>query len=246
MSVALGVSGWLLAVTGLGTAALIRIRLSRHAEAVARACHEVRGPLTAVRLGLEPAVSPPRLSDSRLRAIELELGRAGVALDDLSAARVPRRPSQLEPVELGRLVASSVDAWRPVALAQGVSIAFEAPQGPFWVLGERLRLAQAVGNLLANATEHGGGAIEVRVGASGGEVHVEVADDGPGLPASLEELARRRRRRRPGAERGHGLGITGRVAEAHRGRLTAAPGERGARLVLALPAAPERGQIAPV
>lgn len=240
MSVALGISGWLLAVTGIGTAAVIRIRLSRHAEAVARACHEVRGPLTAVRLGLEPAASARRLTHSRLRAIELELGRAGVALDDLAAARMQRRPAQLEPVELGRLVAASVDAWRPVALAQGASLTLEATPRPLWVLGERLRLAQAVGNLLANAIEHGGGAIVVRLGGSMETVRVEVADDGPGLPAPLDQLVHRRRKRDRRSERGHGLGIACRIAEAHRGRLAAPSGERGASLVLELPAGPDR------
>jgi signal transduction histidine kinase len=240
MSVALGVSGWLLAVTGIGAAALIRIRLTRHADAVARACHEVRGPLTAVRLGLEPASSLPRLSPSRLRAIELELGRAGVALDDLSAARVHRGPARVEPVEVGRLVASSVEAWRPVALAQGASIALKASPRPLWVLGERLRLAQALGNLLANAIEHGGGAIEVRLGCSAGKVQVEVGDDGPGLPGPLDQLNRRRWTWGGGAQRGHGLRIAGRVADAHSGRLAAAPSERGTRLVLELPSAPDR------
>lgn len=240
MSVALGIGGWLLAVTGLGAAALIHIRLTRHAHAVARACHEVRGPLTAVRLGLEPATSVPRLSQSRLRAIELELGRAGIALDDLSAARVQRGPARVEPVELGRLVASSVEAWHPVALAQGASIALEASPRPLWLLGERLRLAQAVGNLLANAIEHGGGRIRVRLGFSVGKVQVEVGDDGPGLPAPLDQLTRRRRKWGGGAERGHGLRIAGQVADAHRGRLLAAPSERGARLVLELPSVPDR------
>ena len=54
-------------------------------EAVARACHELRGPLAAARLGLELGVRVGELSPAQLRALELELGRASLALDDGTA-----------------------------------------------------------------------------------------------------------------------------------------------------------------
>ena len=107
--------------------------------------------------------------------------------------------------------------------------------------GDRRRLAQAVGNLLANAIEHGGGTVEVRVGRRGRLVRVEVSDDGRGLPAPVAELRRRARRSR-GAH-GHGLAVASSIAEVHRGRLAAASAEVGARLVLELPAAGDRGTI---
>ncbi len=110
--------------------------------------------------------------------------------------------------------------------------------------GDRLRLAQAVGNLVANAIEHGGGTVEVRGGAHRDRVRLEVIDGGTGLPEPVDRLVRRaghghtrRDRARKRAGRGRGLAIAAAIAEAHGGRLAAAPSERGARLVLELPVA---------
>lgn len=242
MSVVLGIGGWLLAVTGIGIAALIRLRLARQADAVARACHEVRGPLTAVRLGLELGGRLRQLSQSRLQAIELELSRAAVALDDLSAGRALRIAA--EAVDIAELVTSSVEAWRPVAASNGTTIILHASPLPLRVAGERLRLAQAVGNLLANAIEHGGGAVQVRLRHEAARACIEVMDDGPGLPAPIDHLLRRGANRGR-AGRGHGLGIVSAVAAAHGGRLAVAPSNRGARIVLELPAFRHLGDIEP-
>jgi signal transduction histidine kinase len=67
-----------------------------------------------------------------------------------------------------------------------------------------------------------------------GRARIEVVDTGPGLPAPVEELTRRRRAGR--GARGRGLAIAAAVAASHGGRLAAEPSRRGARLVLELPA----------
>jgi signal transduction histidine kinase len=97
-----------------------------------------------------------------------------------------------------------------------------------------VRLAQAVGNLVANAIEHGGSRVELRAAAAGGRVRVEVRDDGPGLPAPIPVLIRRARGGR--GRRGRGLAIAADVAARHGGRLGSAPASTGACLVLELPA----------
>jgi signal transduction histidine kinase len=104
------------------------------------------------------------------------------------------------------------------------------------VRGDRFRIAQATGNLIANAIEHGGGVVEVQGRGHAAGARIEVTDSGCGLPAPVAELARRAHRGR--GPRGRGLAIALAVAEAHGGRLAAAPSERGARLVLDLPAEP--------
>ncbi|MBV8220428.1 MAG: HAMP domain-containing histidine kinase, partial [Solirubrobacterales bacterium] len=161
-------------------------------ETVARACHELRGPLTAARLGLQLGASSGELTPARLRAIDLELGRAALALDDLDGARTPgigpwRAP---EPVAIDQLVSDSVEAWRAAALSRGVSLQGSWSGGSARVWGDRLRLAQATGNLIANAIEHGGGVVEVRGRADTGWARIEVSDTGPGLPAPVAALAR--------------------------------------------------------
>jgi signal transduction histidine kinase len=230
------VSGWLVASAVVFSGLVVRRSNGIRMEAVARACHELRGPLAAARLGLELGVRVGELSPAQLRALDLELGRASLALDDLAAVRERARhePTRQE-VDVAQLLADSVEAWRAPAAARGVALALEWTGVPARVWGERLRLAQATGNLIANAIEHGGGDISVR-GARTPEhafVCIEVVDAGPGLPAPVMELARRPRGGR--GARGRGLAIAATIARDHGGRLAAAPSERGARLVLELP-----------
>jgi signal transduction histidine kinase len=228
-------SGWMLAACATVVALIAWRRLRWRLETVARACHELRGPLSAVRLGVELAGRLGELSVGRLRAIDLELARAALVLDDLSAARtrsvmVPRR----DQVDVEQLLVDSVEAWRASAAARQVRLGLEWCGERVLVGGERLRLAQATGNLIANAIEHGGGEVVVHGHVVRGEVvRIEVVDDGPGLLAPVAELARQAHAGR--GPRGRGLAIALAVAQAHGGRLAAAPSDRGARLVLELP-----------
>jgi signal transduction histidine kinase len=229
--------GWLAASAAGLAAGAGRHALAGRMESVARACHELRGPLTAARLGLQLGVSTGELSPARLRAIDLELGRAALALEDLDSTGTRRtgawRPP--EPVDLEQLVRDSVEAWQAAATAWGVALSASWSGCPARVWGDRLRLAQATGNLIANAIEHGGGVVSVTGCCAGpSEARIEVVDTGPGLPAPVAELVRRRHRGR--GVRGRGLTIAAAVAASHGGRLASAPSPRGARLVLELPA----------
>jgi signal transduction histidine kinase len=232
MSASLAVAGWLAA---LACATAARIVLARRTQLVERACHELRGPLTSARLAVELASRRPDAPRAPLQAIELELGRAGRALDDLSAARRgARAPGRVETFELVALLRDAVEAARPRAWRRRAYIALDAPTGRVRVRGDRARLDEAIGNLLANAIEHGGRRIAVRVRASAHTVRVEVLDDGPGLPAPVNVLVRR-----PAHDgHGHGLAIAADAVAGFGGRLASAPCARGARLVLELPTAP--------
>ena len=106
------------------------------------------------------------LSPARLRAIDTELGRAALALEDLDGARHAGAAAgcELAAVDLRELLEDAVEAWRPAAAAAARSCA--AVAGPaVRSAGDRLRLAQAAGNLIANAIEHGGGTVVVRAAA---------------------------------------------------------------------------------
>jgi len=233
MSLSVAIGGWLAA---LGVATAWRIVLARRMELVARACHELSGPLTAARLALRLATHATPASAPRgpLAAVELELGRAGLALADLAAARRGvRAGDRIETFGLAPLLVDAAAAWRPTAWTKGVSLRLDPPPKAVVLRGNRLRLAQACGNLLANAIEHGGGEVLLRASASRHTVRIEVLDDGPGLPAPVAELTRRPRGGR--GQRGRGLAIAADAAARYGGRLAAAPSERGARLVLELP-----------
>lgn len=226
---------WAGAAAGLALAARGALELRRRRELVARACHELRGPLTAVRLSLATMERRCEAPPERLAVLDRELRRACLALDDFAAARSGRRNAdRAERVDVGELVEEQFHGWDPVAGAFASVLSLGAVAERSFVLGDRLRLAQAISNLIANALEHGPGRIELtarRVGAQ--LVRVEVIDDGPGLPRPLEEIVRRPRAGR--GSRGRGLAIASQIAERHRGRLVAAPSAQGSRIGIELP-----------
>lgn len=231
--------GWALSA-GLALA-LARRRAAAIARGahLARVAHELRGPLHAAGLVLctaqrHAAGSP---CTAALTALEVELGRAALAVTDLVDGTAPtrRRPTPSATCDVAALVRESAAGWTAMAGAHGRSLVVDVPRGPVRVGGERLRLAQALGNLVANALEHGGGAVQIAVRpASGGTAQVEVCDAGDGLPATVAALVASPAD--PQRRRGHGLGIACRIAQDAGGRLSAAPAAQGARLVLNLPA----------
>jgi signal transduction histidine kinase len=171
----------------------------------------------------------------RLAALDLELRRAGLALDDFAAARSGRRiVEREEPVEVAELMEEQFHSWEAVAGAFDSIVLLGCLLSGSIVVGDRLRLAQAVSNLIANALEHGPGRIELTARFVGAQhVCIEVIDEGPGLPAPLAALTRRARAGR--GRRGRGLAIASQIAERHHGRLVAAPVPRGTRIGLELP-----------
>ncbi len=287
MSAAIAISGWLAALAAAGAG---RHVLARRMELVQQAAHELRGPINAARLvtelylrgGMPQRSAAPGESDGAalvtgsapahplpfrdtLEGIGLELDRARLALLDLAEAPHGRRSAdRMTTFDVGVLLVDAAEAWQAAARERGVRLRVEQPPGRVLVDGDRMRLAQACGNLLANAIEHGSprhvaavpagddavdladdladdddGEIVLRARAGLHTVRIEVLDGGPGLPAPVPQLLRRRPRggRR---SRGRGLAIVADIAARHRGRLASAPSERGARMVLELPTAVAR------
>jgi signal transduction histidine kinase len=241
----LALLGWIAAGVCSGLAALLQARLIRHASLVADAGHELRGPLCAARLGLDALAD-----EDRAAAVDLELRRAALALDDLAAACHGRRAGERAVlVDVGALLDDGAEAWRPLARAFGAELAVEPLRGRALVRADPVRLTQACGNLVANAVEHGASPVHVRGRVLAGHVRVEVHDAGPGLPGPVRELVDgsgrgrtwgrmpRSSRRFSAAPRGRGLAIAARIAERHGGRLAAGPSAAGACLVLELPCA---------
>lgn len=227
MSAAAAVAGWAAAALLLLAA---RRREADRAERIARACHELRGALHAAGMALHGAPG-----GERVRAARAELDRAALALADLASAPAGRAAAdgRAVRVDVGALVARHAAAWRAVAAGHGARLRILLPEGPAVVEGDPLRLAQAAANLVSNAAEHGGGAVELRVAARDGRVLVDVRDDGPGLPRPVAAITRRARSGR--GARGRGLAIAGEVAARHGGRVAAVPDPAGGRVVLELP-----------
>jgi signal transduction histidine kinase len=219
LAAAFAVSGWL-AAAALGVLVLV---LRHRMNLVARAEHELRGPLGALALGVDrvrrvagtPAVEP----------LQAQLDRVRTGLADLAAAqRGHSAPRQAKPVVLERIVRLAAAGWQPVAARSGRRVRVDWRAGPAKIEADGGRLSQALGNLVANALEHGSGDIELRGLRTEGLVRIEVADEGGRYaPAPIEyakdsgfevELASGHPRRR-----GLGLTIAGRAARSEHGRL---------------------------
>ena len=233
VSAALTLGGWIVAGVAGSVALGVRHSLCERREAVARACHELRGPLTAARLGLHPlpggAMPPP----ARLRAVDAELGRAALALDDLLAPRRGRLArGDIARVEVPALLADSVEVWQAQRGRRPAPRSICAGSGPGAAVWGRPPAAGAGGRQPARQRD--------RARGRGGHIHGRVregrvsdrasATTAPGCrrrSPSSAAVARRRRVGIVGRDAGAGWRSRRRSAAAHGGRLSAAPAREG-------------------
>jgi two-component system, OmpR family, sensor kinase len=199
---------------------------------VADASHELRTPLTSVRgfaeLFRRGAADRPDDLAIVMSRIEAEAVRMGVLVEDLLLlARLDQgRAIERQPVDVAALVGELVEDHRMLHAEWPIELnADDVPE----VLGDELRLRQAIGNVLTNARLHtpAGTPIVVSVSQRPDEVVIEVADRGPGIPADeLERVFERFFRADPSRARasggsGLGLSIVASILEAHGGRVEA-------------------------
>jgi two-component system osmolarity sensor histidine kinase EnvZ len=155
-------------------------------ERLARAEHELRGAATALALICEALRRDP-VARHHGAALDAQLDRLRAGLADLEAARRGRQSAPApEEVELSSLTRAALRPWNDAAL--------EWEGGPVTARLDRRRFAQALGNVLANAAEHGSGPISVTGRAHDGGVRVQVRNRGRGLliaKRAAEELGGR-------------------------------------------------------
>jgi two-component system OmpR family sensor kinase len=217
---------------------------------VSDAGHELRTPLAAVRgyaeLMRRGAASDPEQARHAAQRIESAGARMGTLVDDLLllASLDEERPLARDVIDLHALVDEAVAEAATAGPDHEWSV--DAPETPVRVVGDPVRLHQAVANLLANARSHTPDGTSVTLTLSHDErtAVIEVRDDGPGFPENLlprvtERFARgdASRARATGGS-GLGLAIVKAIAEAHGGTVTVANAVGGGGLVrIVLPAA---------
>ncbi|MGC9334138.1 MAG: HAMP domain-containing sensor histidine kinase, partial [Anaerolineae bacterium] len=233
-----------------------RLRAARQMQAdfVANVSHELRTPLTAVKGTVETlrdgAVDDPEVRDRFLETVEAETDRLIRLVNDLmvlSRADAEALNLRREPVDLPDLARGTVSRLAQQAGAKGLDLVVESPPHLPPVLADADRIEQVLVNLLDNAIKYSptGRTVWVRLVADPeGKVHVQIQDEGIGIPAAelnrIGERFYRTDRARSRAEGGSGLGlaIARALVEAHGGRLWLESGEgRGTVVTFALPAA---------
>ncbi|CAL9304015.1 HAMP domain-containing sensor histidine kinase [Streptomyces olindensis] len=182
---------------------------------VADASHQLRTPLTALRLSLDNIADG--VDDEFVRE-DVEQATAEVVRMSrlvnglLVLARAEAKVSAAEPLPLMDIVRERLAVWRPAADERGVTIALRgSADGRSSVLASPGHLDQMLDNVLSNALEVSpdGGTITVRVEHRGDVVEVSVLDEGPGMSDAEKSRAFDRFWRGQGltGKAGSGLGL---------------------------------------
>ncbi len=228
------------------------------AEFLGMVSHELQTPLASIRgsaatlLDDEADLDPAEMRQFH-RIIQREASRMRALISDLlDVARIETGtlPVAPGPAELAALVDEARNAFLSAGGGNRLRIEL-APDLP-WVLADRRRIVQVLGNLLANAAAHSPESSAIRVIAAREDIHVAVSviDEGRGVAAERLPHLFRKFSRSEGEDQGRGLGGSGLglaickgIVEAHGGRIWAeSDGEGlGARFTFTIPVVLEAG-----
>ena len=177
---------------------------------VADASHQLRTPLTALRLRLENLAREDETAraDELERALE-ELERLSALVDGLlTLARADRAPSAPADLDVAAAVEERVAAWTALAEEHGVRLEARVAERPYARITPG-RIEQVLDNLLANALDVAppGSSVDVDAARADGWVEIRVQDRGPGMSDDEIERAFDRFWRAGSGEDGFGLGL---------------------------------------
>lgn len=220
------------------------LRMAAAGQMTAALAHELSQPLHALTLRaqsfelLAAATGPLEAS----RREQLAGLASSLSADARRAAEVVRRlrdffrtgTTQLETVDVGRLVDEALQAQRGRAQADGAALDARVDPDLPTVFADPVQLQVVLRNLLANALDAvqqqppgARRAVEVRATGHGDELLIEVLDSGRGLDASQSLAVFDGTGSGKAGGMGVGLGICRAIVEAHGGRLWSVPGTRG-------------------
>jgi signal transduction histidine kinase len=164
----------------------------RKDEFLATLAHELRNPLAPLRHGLDILRRDPNgqgAGDIR-DMMDRQMVHLVRLIDDLlDVSRVSQGKIELRKsmIAVEDVVRSAIEASRPLIDAAQHLLTVDIPTQPLLLDADHTRLSQVIANLLNNATKYTpkGGRIDVSVQATGGEVVIEVSDNGIGIPAEM-------------------------------------------------------------
>jgi signal transduction histidine kinase len=193
-------------------------RLRAFREVARRVAHEMKNPLTPVRLAvrhLQQTAGPAQRE--ALEVLTAESGRLEqLAREFATLGRLPEGPSaEVDLAELlGELLRTSV----PETVTTSLNVEEEAPR----IVGHYDPLRRAFGNLIRNAVEAMGGTgrLDVRIGGTGDFVTVAIADHGPGIPPGKRQRVFEPYYTEKSEGTGLGLSLVKQAVDHHRGTIT--------------------------
>ena len=220
------------------TAARLGALVERERAFAADASHQIRTPLTALRLGLERALLTPGADLAEAARVALDrIDRVESTVDELMA-RARDTLAPVGPTDVAALVRqAATERWAELARARRRELLI-GPATGLSAAASPAVLHQVLDVLVDNALRHGAGTVTVRTrAATDGGVAVEVSDEGPGFDqAALAAAFHRGDARARGT--GIGLALARSLAESIGGRLVITEPGPGPAVALLLPAWP--------
>ncbi len=211
---------------------------------VADASHELRTPLALLKAELELALRRPRSAEELRAAVGSaaeETDRLTLLAEDLLFMAQSDQDAlrlRIEPVELDKLASLTAERFAARASGERRRIEVDVPPGTE-VQADRLRLEQALRNLVDNALGHGEGTVTINARAVGETTELHVLDEGHGFPPEIAAHAFERFSRGDDARTrggsGLGLAIVEAVAHAHGGTAGIGTNGEGADVWITLP-----------
>ena len=197
------------------------------------ASHQLRTPLTRLRLGIESTLLDPTADrDTALRAALVRLdGLESTVTSLLALARDTGSPR--DRCDLAVAVNAAWERWHDVVAEAGRDLLMRREVALAQALCSQAALSQVVDVLVDNALQHGAGQIVLATRRAGPGLALDVTDEGPGLGPDPERAFSRRSAHAAGT--GIGLALARSLAEAEGGRLVV--GGPGAVLTVLLPSA---------
>lgn len=222
--------------------------LTRLQRFSADASHQLRTPLTTLRMKGEICLNRSRTPDEYRDTIEVmleqlaRLSRIVEQLLDLSRLEAPSLQKRFSEVDICAIAWRTVHDFEP--LCSDKHVLLDGPDGPSApVRGDEALLEQVFANLLDNAIRFtpAGGTIRIEVRREGGEVLINVSDSGTGIPVSYASavLERFNKGAHPqGGGAGLGLAIVAEIVRVHCGHIDIRPGiDVGTTVCVSFPAA---------
>ena len=191
-------------------AAALAANVAAQRDFVANASHQLRTPLTGIKLRLEAIRDRGGPEAEEAAKAEGELDRLSALVDDLLAlARASSREAAGKTLDLADCAREAVDRWADPAKRAGKTLTLAADgRAPVWA--DPADVGHVLDNLIENALKYcpRGTAVEVRASERDGTVALAVADDGPGIPdADRERVFDRFYRGAVGRRTGPGTGL---------------------------------------
>ncbi len=206
-------------------------RLSGLGDLAARVAHEIRNPLTAMKMQLE--MLEERVSGRELNRVNRvldEVKRLELIVENALAVGGASAVNPA-PGDVAKLVDDVAELLRPALLHRGIDLEIDLPRLPVLPIDEN-RMKQVLLNLANNAADElkKGGVIRISAVARDRDVALHVDDSGPGVATSDEGSSKP-------LGLGLGLKISREIVEAHGGRLTHERSTQlgGARFTVTLP-----------